>query len=40
MCNKMTLEETTISRIYYFVKKLILADKYHLLWIDSYIFLT
>ena len=40
MCNKMTLQETTRSRVYYFVKKkLIIADKYHLLWIYSYIFL-
>ena len=39
MCNKMALQETTRSQIYDFVKKKwIIADKYHLLWIYSYIF--
>ena len=37
MCDKMTLQETTRSQIHYFVKKLIITDKYHLLWIYSYI---
>ena len=39
MCNKMSLQETTRSRIYYFMKNIDYAYKYHRLWIYSYIFL-